>query len=141
MFTMKTFKIVDLQLMKENEKIYIPLHDGLIINTENDKGEWVIEAYISNEMASLFKTKKENNTLFQVEAVITRSGNKPALFSVSVQKVREIGENSSILLQGTLINTKQTYAEVILQELIDHGLSGEQLMTEFKQKISNKKQS
>lgn len=138
---MKTFKIVDLQLVEENEKVYIPLHDGLIINTENDKGEWVIEAYINNEMASLFKAKKESETLFQVETVITRSGNEPALFSVSVQKVREIGENSSILLQGTLINAKQSYTEVILQELIDQGLSGDQLMTKFKQKISNKRQS
>src|SRR5699024_1062258 len=103
---MKTFKIVALALIEQTEKIDLPLKDGLIINMEDEQGKWVIEAFIDDEWTYLFRKKAEIQESFDVEVIITHRNNEPALFSVSIEKIREINRSTSILLEGILKTTR-----------------------------------
>ncbi len=132
---MKTFKIVALKLIDSHIENDIPLIDGLIINTESDRSEWVIEAYISNKISPLFEQKANVQKSFLVETIITHKGNEPAYFNMTVKKIRPIGDDVSVLLIGTLNKERSTYTEQILQELINKGLTGDKLLDAFKEKL------
>lgn len=42
---MKTFKLVSLHVETKEEFLEVPLEDGLIINKEDERSSWLIEAY------------------------------------------------------------------------------------------------
>ncbi|MFK4998765.1 YwpF family protein [Bacillus sp. N9] len=65
---MKTFKIVALQMFEDKKPINIPLTDGLIINKENDHGDWVIEAFIDQSLAPLFQKNGKEIALLRFES-------------------------------------------------------------------------
>ena len=44
---MKTFKLISLQIVEDDQLVDIELDDGLIISQENDQSTWLIEAYIN----------------------------------------------------------------------------------------------
>ncbi|MDW2876394.1 MULTISPECIES: YwpF-like family protein [Bacillaceae] len=135
---MKTFKLISLQIVEEEGLKDIALDDGLIINKEDDLSNWLIEAYISKTYLDYFNAAEDANQELTVQAVITKKENDPAAFITTVSSVKELENHISILLQGSLRRTKSDYAELLLGDLVQQGLDGEALVTEFKNKMKSK---
>lgn len=135
---MKTFKLISLQIVEEEGLKDIALDDGLIINKEDDLSNWLIEAYISKTYLDYFTAAEDANKELTVQAVITKKENDPAAFITTVSSVKELENHISILLQGSLRRTKSDYAELLLGDLVQQGLDGEELVTEFKNKMKSK---
>ncbi|MEF7562502.1 YwpF-like family protein [Bacillus infantis] len=135
---MKTFKLISLQIVEEEGLKDIALDDGLIINKEDDLSNWLIEAYISKTYLDYFTAAEDANQELTVQAVITKKENDPAAFITTVSSVKELENHISILLQGSLRRTKSDYAELLLGDLVQQGLDGEALVTEFKNKMKSK---
>ncbi|MCJ7840598.1 YwpF-like family protein [Lederbergia sp. NSJ-179] len=135
---MKTFKIVALQIIDQQQTIDIPLTDGLIINKESEDGIWIIEAYIEKRLKKEFQSKYENKETFEVRVVITHQGNDPAPFTAEVITIREFDSHISVLLQGKLRRKRIEHLELLLEKLIKEGYSGEALTIEFKKRMKAK---
>ena len=42
---MKTFKLFSLEVVEDDKSVEVPLEDGLILNKEDERSTWLIEAY------------------------------------------------------------------------------------------------
>lgn len=135
---MKTFKLVSLQVVNEHDVKDVELVDGLIINKENDPETWIIEAYTNHCYYDYFRWKLEQNCTVNVMATITKPENSPAPFKVNVFSVQKIDDEMNVVMEGSLVKTKDDYAEFLLEKLIDEGLSGEDLLAAFKNKLEAK---
>lgn len=136
---MKTFKIVALQVIDDHQKAKnIPLTDGLIINKENDEGSWIIEAYVENRFLSYFESIHEKGDSFEIRVIITHAANDPAPFTVSIHSIKPVKDHISVLFTGRLSKRRNEYLELLLDDLIKEGLSGEELLTEFKARMRMK---
>ncbi|VEF46495.1 YwpF [Bacillus freudenreichii] len=136
---MKTFKIVALQVIDEQKHAKnIPLTDGLIINKENEEGSWIIEAYVADRFQSYFESIQEENTPFEIRVIITHAANDPAPFTVSIHSIRPVKDHISVLFIGRLSKRRNEYLELLLDDLIKEGLSGEKLLMEFKARMRMK---
>ncbi|WP_085507847.1 YwpF-like family protein [Thalassobacillus devorans] len=138
---MKTFKLVSLDLVEEKAEDItqrrIKLIDGLIINREDDKGRWVIEAYVDQSYQSFFEeyVKSEEELLVQVK--ITKESNQPATFLVKAIDTNIISDNMNVLFMGAIVDRRQDQIEKTLKLLIEEGYQGEELLEEFKKRGSN----
>ncbi|MFG6116749.1 YwpF-like family protein [Halobacillus sp. MO56] len=138
---MKTFKLVSLDLVEEKAEDItqrrIKLIDGLIINREDDKGRWVIEAYVDQSYQSFFEeyVKSEEELLVQVK--ITKETNQPATFLVKAIDTNIISDNMNVLFMGTIVDRRQDQIEKTLKLLIEEGYQGEELLEAFKKRGSN----
>lgn len=56
---MKTFKILSLTILNDGERVSIPLIDGLILNKEDGRGTWLIEAYTERKYLPFFCGKRK----------------------------------------------------------------------------------
>lgn len=128
---MKTFKMLSLGLVKDDQVINYPLHDGLIINQENSHRSWVLEMLMDLEHKETFEKLKESGEIIDVKVVISYPGNEPAPFEVAVYKVKVIDGQISVLMKGTLKRARRKYAETLLSELLEDGLEGDQLLERF----------
>lgn len=136
---MKTFKLISLQIVEEDELVEVELEDGLIISQENDQSTWMIEAYVKKTYDAYFqKLFKQNEVIIQV--VITKKENSLAAFQTKITTIKQLENHISILFQGKLKKTNNDYAEIALKKLIDQGLSGEELLNEFKKITRGKPQ-
>lgn len=136
---MKTFKLISLQVVEEDELMEIELEDGLIISQENDLSSWMIEAYVNKTYDNYFqKLAKQDEVIVQV--VITKKENIPAAFQTNITTIKQLENHISILFQGKLRKTNNDYAEIVLKKLIDQGLAGEELLNEFKKIMRGKPQ-
>ncbi|UQD53551.1 hypothetical protein C0971_17160 [Bacillus methanolicus] len=131
---MKTFKLISLQIVEGADLKDIELQDGLIINKEDDLSSWLIEAYISKSYLDYFKAGDE----MIVQVVISKKENGPATFQTKVHSVKEFDKNMSVLLVGTLKSTRNAYAELVLDDLLKKGMSGDNLLSEFKEKMKSR---
>ncbi len=133
---MKSFRLCSLTVFTEannqTTKHDIPLFDGLIINKENPNDYWLIEGLIDEDFSELFNTLKEKNETMLVEATITHKNNPPASFVAKVRVIRLIKDHLQLLLEAKRLTRKDTFSEMILKDLIDRGISGENLLKEFK---------
>lgn len=135
---LKTFKIVALQVLEEQQAVNIPLTDGLTINKESEDGVWIIEAFIEKKYGDIFKQRFEQNESFEIRVVITHAANDPAPFTVTIYTIREFINHMSILLEGRLSRKRHEYSALLLDELINEGYTGEQLIEEFKKRMKLK---
>lgn len=136
---MKTFKLVLMQVVKEDGLMDIALDDGLIINKEDEHNSWLMEAYIpTSSHYSFFQEAYINKTDLLIQVVITKKDNKPALFQAKATSVTKLKNHISVLLEGIMKNKKNNYPELLLNDLLQKGYSGVELLTEFKSKINNK---
>ncbi|MGG0716184.1 YwpF-like family protein [Robertmurraya massiliosenegalensis] len=135
---MKTFKLISLQLVKKDEWLDIPLVDGLIINKEDDHSTWLIEGYIDKSFYDVFHEARTEEKELLVQVVITKKENEPAPFKVKVRSLQSFENHISVLLEGTLKKSTNRYAENLLDSLIQRGLSGDELMEEFRSGIGSK---
>ncbi|GGC79621.1 hypothetical protein GCM10007216_07630 [Thalassobacillus devorans] len=138
---MKTFKLVSLDLVEEKAEDItqrrIKLIDGLIINREDDKGRWVIEAYVDQSYQSFFEEYVENEEELLVQVKITKESNQPATFLVKAIDTNIISDNMNVLFMGSIVDRRQDQIEKTLKLLIEEGFQGEDLLEEFKKRGSN----
>ena len=128
---MKTFKMISVSLIRNNEETPIFLEDGIVINQENTSRSWILELFIDQKYEEFFNELKESNEIFVVKVVISYPENEPAHFEVATYSVKRIGNHLSVLLRGTLKRARRKYAESLLADLLEEGLSGEELLAKF----------
>lgn len=135
---MKTFKLISLQIVEDDTLKDIELIDGLIINQENEQNTWMLEAYINQSFDDYFQKLYQQGEDIIVQVVITKKENSPAAFQTKIRTIKHVGEQISILFEGTLMRSNYDYAEIVLKKLIQQGLSGDELLTEFKTILRSK---
>ncbi|WP_080843861.1 YwpF-like family protein [Cytobacillus gottheilii] len=133
---MKTFKLVSMQVVEEDKLTDIELDDGLIINKEDEQSTWLLEAYINSQYRDFFQQKSDQELVVQV--VISKKENDPAAFVTTILSINELENHISILFKGQLKRSRNDFAEILLQELLTQGLSGEELINEFKLKMRSR---
>lgn len=136
---MKTFKLKSLSI-KESAKEELQHHpieliDGLAINREDDKNQWIIEAYIEKKYLTLINRLFKEREEVMIEVKITKGSNPPATFISKIIGVNEIGEQMNVLFKGTIIDQRKNKIEKMLRKLIDQGFHGEELLSKFKELI------
>ncbi|MDT0161554.1 YwpF-like family protein [Bacillus sp. AG4(2022)] len=135
---MKTFKLISLQVVEEDGLKEIALDDGLIINKEDEYSNWLIEAYTDKSYTRYFSDALDQQKELVVQAVITKKENDPAAFLTKVSSIKELENHISVLLEGSLKRTKSDYAELLLDSLLQSGMEGDVLLSEFKTKMKSK---
>ncbi|MDS9472256.1 YwpF family protein [Sporosarcina pasteurii] len=128
---MKTFKMISINIFHEGKFHDYPLIDGIIINQENSHRMWILEMFIEGKHKSFFEAKMSKDELIETKVVISYPENEPAAFHVAIMNVKQIGENISVLMKGRLKRARSQYAEQLLEQLIDEGLSGQELLGKF----------
>lgn len=128
---MKTFKMLSVGIATENGLQDFPLEDGIIINQENSHRMWVLEMFLDLQYKITFERWKDEEQLLDAKVVISYPENEPAAFLVAVDTVKQIGDKVSVLLKGRLKRARSQYAEQLLEELIEDGLSGTTLLERF----------
>nr|WP_276311812.1 YwpF-like family protein [Staphylococcus haemolyticus] len=135
----KTFKAVRFQIVNENGGITeFELEDGVIINKENSGTGWLLEVVISNAHYETMKKYYDDQTLLDIRVVITRPSNDPALFDATIKSISEFETTMSIVFDCHIYTLRQVYAESLLEQLIDEGLSGEELKITFNRMMQSK---
>lgn len=126
--------MLSLELLKDEQLKSFPLTDGIIINQENSHKSWILEMYMDRQYASDFAPYLGTDTILNVRAVISYPDNEPASFRAVVQQIVEMPDtgHASVLLKGTLNFARRQYAEQLLLELLDEGLTGKALLEKFK---------
>ncbi|HEY4553182.1 MAG TPA: YwpF-like family protein [Bacillaceae bacterium] len=135
---MKTFKIVALQMIEDQNIKDIPLEDGLIINKENEDATWIIEALVDDSYEEYFHEYKEKKEPSEIRVIITHAANDPAPFTVKVHSISRLTNHISVLFKGKLSKRRNEYAEMLLDDLIKEGYGGEELLKEFQNRMVTK---
>jgi hypothetical protein len=135
---MKSFKLVSLEIVENDTTVNIPLHDALIINKEDDRFTWLLEAYTDLSLYDYFKKIYDEDREIIVEAVITKLENDPAFFQTKIVTLNKFENRISVLLEGHLRRKRRDYSEILLESLLQKGLGGEELLNEFKEKLKSK---
>ncbi|MBR3120036.1 YwpF-like family protein [Oceanobacillus profundus] len=134
---MKTFKLKRLEVVdhddEEIEQTNIKLLDGLIINREDDKGQWLIEAYTDTSYLNYFNKLHGEQGEIMVQATITKESNEPATFITTILGINEIGDKINVLFIGTIIDRRKHIIEDLLTDLIEQGYQGRELLVKFKE--------
>src|SRR5690625_3849614 len=104
---MKTFKIKSLIVMGEEEnnitKKEINLHDGLVINREDEHG-WLIEAFTDKSYYQYFK-KLESIKEIMIQFKKTREENDTALIITEIVTLNEIKlKKINIIIERKIID-------------------------------------
>ncbi|MFK9091483.1 YwpF-like family protein [Bacillus salipaludis] len=135
---MKSFKLYSLDVVEDDTSVEVPLVDGLILNKEDDRSTWLLEAYTNLSLYDYFKKISEQNRDIIVEAVITKKENAPAYFQTKISSLLKFEKYISVLFEGHLRRNKSDYSELLLDSLMQKGLEGEELLKEFKEKMKSK---
>ncbi|MBM7094328.1 YwpF-like family protein [Bacillus sp. H-16] len=145
---MKTFKLCSLAVLfdddheKEDlEGKQIPLVDGLIINKEEAKKNWLVEAVVDKNWRRFFEEYAEADQQFMAEVTITKKTNDPATLVCSVKSVNELSEHLSVHLDGVIVAKKDDLSDMLLKNLVKEGFSGEALYEEFKKRKKDRGQA
>ncbi|MGG3560669.1 YwpF-like family protein [Neobacillus rhizosphaerae] len=135
---MKSFKLYSLDVMDGETSVEVPLEDGLILNKEDERSTWLLEAYTDLSLYDFFKTIHDQSRDLIVEAVITKKENAPAYFQTKIVSLNQFEKHISVLFEGHLRRNKSDYSELLLDSLMQKGLKGPALLNEFKEKMKSK---
>jgi len=135
---MKTFKMISVSIISEHEEVPITIEDGIVINQENSSRSWILELFTDQKYEAYFNELKMSNKVYAVKVIISYPENEPAHFEVVTYSVKQIGDHLSVLLRGTLKRVRRKYAESLLAELIDDGLTGEELLAKFEKDMKTR---
>ncbi|MDT0711655.1 YwpF-like family protein [Mammaliicoccus sciuri] len=135
---MKTFKAVRFQIVDDEQITEYELLDGIIINKENSGTGWLLETLISDIHYEQMKEYHDNQTLLDTRVVITRPSNDPALFDATIKYIEQLEDKISVVFECHIYTLRQVYAERLLEQLIDEGLSGDELKTSFNRLMQSK---
>lgn len=128
---MKTFKMISVSVISDNKEVPITIEDGIVINQENSSRSWILELFTDQKYENYFNELKMSNEVYDVKVIISYPENEPAHFEVVTYSVKKIGDHLSVLLKGTLKRVRRKYAESLLAELIEDGLTGADLLAKF----------
>ncbi|MEC2055408.1 hypothetical protein I6J18_15770 [Peribacillus psychrosaccharolyticus] len=139
---MKSFKLISVQLISEdNQLVNVELTDGLIINKEDDNNTWIVESFLTEEGFNKIKDAlPEINQEIMIQAVITKKDNDPAFMKTVLRKIKPINGHVSLLFEGHLQKSRSKYAELLLKDLIQQGIVGNELIEHFKEKLRSRPQ-
>ncbi|MGJ7910861.1 YwpF family protein [Neobacillus sp. LXY-1] len=135
---MKTFRLYSLEVVDGDTSVEVPLENSLILNKEDDFSNWLIDAYTDLSHYEFFKNIYEGNREVIVEAVITKRDNAPAFFQTKIVSLLKFEDHISVLFQGQIRRNKGDYSELLLETLLQKGLDGEELLSEFREKLKSK---
>lgn len=136
---MKTFKAVRFQIVSEQGGLTeFELEDGVIINKENRGTGWLLEIVISDAHYEAMKQYQDEGRLLDIRIVITRPSNDPALFDATIQRITKLDKTISVVFECHIYTLRQVYAESLLEQLVDEGLSGEELKKTFNRMMKSK---
>jgi len=123
--------MISVSIISDNEEVPITIEDGIVINQENSSRSWILELFTDQKYENYFNELKTSNKVYDVKVIISYPENEPAHFEVVTYSVKQIGNHLSVLLRGTLKRVRRKYAESLLSELIEEGLTGEDLLSKF----------
>lgn len=123
--------MLSVEVMQDDGVLPFPLYDGIIINQESSHRLWVLELFIDSKHKEIMEKWKSEKTLLTARVVISYPGNEPASFVVTVEDWLQIGDRISVLMKGRLKRARSKYAEHLLEELLDEGLAGDELLERF----------
>ncbi|MFI8687661.1 YwpF-like family protein [Rossellomorea sp. NPDC077527] len=135
---MKTFKVISLQVVENDELRDFELVDGLIINKEDGQKTWLVETYLSNEYIEFFQGAQQSKEDLEIQVVISHKANDPAAFMMSIRCIKEMDDHISIMFEGKLKKQRNEYAEILLDDLVQKGYTGEELIRQFREKMVSK---
>ncbi|WP_335871188.1 YwpF family protein [Bacillus sp. 2205SS5-2] len=135
---MKTFKIITFQIIDQEEIVTIDIEDGLIINKEDLKGTWLVEAFASRQYYDYFREIQQTTDDTEIRVVITHPQNDYASFFIHIRGIKQLDGKISVLMEGHLKKIPKDYSELLLNELIEQGLEGAPLIETFRKKIKLK---
>lgn len=135
---MKTFKMISIQVDDGGKFKDFPLLDGIIINQENSHRMWILELYIDGEHEAFFQDKMGQGELVDTKVVISYPENEPAAFRVAIDNVKKIEDKISVLMKGRLKRKRSQYAEQLLEELLNEGYEGTNLLAQFEESMRNR---
>ena len=133
---MKSFRLISMQVIEEDQLTDIHFKEGLIINKEDETASWLIEVFVEKQFIAHFEEAYNEQKDIVVQVVITKQENDPAAFRTKVKSIRQINDHASVLLKGELTSIKNDYPAMLLEHLLNQGLAGDQLLAEFKDKIA-----
>src|SRR5690554_717080 len=119
----------------------IPLFEGLIINKEEARKNWLLDAVIDEEWASFFQEYLDRGQQFMAEVTITRKTNDPATLVCKVRSVNKLKVHYSVHLEGILVVKKDDLSDMLLKNLIAEGYSGDELYAEYKRRKRDRGQA
>ncbi|WP_404429425.1 YwpF family protein [Sutcliffiella horikoshii] len=135
---MKTFRLVAISLVHGEEVEQLDLQDGLIINREYGKENWLIEALLPKSEPEKYEEFRDNEEILHVQATISKPTNDPASFEAVVRQVAVMEDKMSILFEGELFRKNSNYHEKLLERLVNEGYNGDKLVEAFKNKVKEK---
>src|SRR5690625_29996 len=136
---MKTFKLNSLSILlyeqEEIKKHPIEFIDGLMINREDEEGQWLTEVYLDKQHKDLFQQLKDNNEQTMIEVKITKESNAPVTLNSRILGLNDIGDFMNVLLIGEMVDRRKSMVEDLLSNLITKGYQGEELLKRFKELV------
>lgn len=136
---MKTFKAVRFQIVSENSTVTeYELIDGVIINKENSGTGWLLEIVISDVHQEQMEQYMAEEKLLDIRVVITRPSNDPALFDATIKHITPLKEYISVVFECHIYTLRQVYAESLLEQLVNEGHEGDELITTFNRMMQSK---
>ncbi len=135
---MKTFKAVRFQIVEDGATNEYTLHDGIIINKENSGTGWLLEILIDDIHREKMEAYQKAGTLLDTRVVITRTANDPALFESTIQNIMQLEDKISVIFECHIYTLRQAYAEQLLEQLVEDGLRGSELITVFNRMMVSK---
>ncbi|XXM72879.1 YwpF-like family protein [Lysinibacillus sphaericus] len=135
---MKTFKVISLQVVDNEELQDFDIEDGLIINKEDGKSTWLVETYMSQKYLDFFQKAQQQENDLEIQVVISNKANDPAAFMTSIRGIKKMNGRMSVLFEGKLKKQRNEYAELLLDDLLQKGYAGDELVKEFREKMVSK---
>lgn len=133
---MKSFKVIDMKIIQEQNFIVPEVKDGIIINMEYGDNPWIIEIVTAGDLSSILEKLKGQQ--LEMMVTITRPSNAPAKFSARVMDINQMDDMISVVFKGAIIVQGPNYAEELLEFLVEEGYEGKTLINEFNSRMESK---
>lgn len=133
---MKSFKVIDMKIIQQQNFIVPEVKEGVIINMEYGDNPWIIEIVTDGDLASILEKLK--GCQIEMMVTITRPSNAPAKFSARLMDINQMDDMISVVFKGAIIVQGPNYAEELLEFLITDGYEGKALVNEFNSRMESK---
>lgn len=133
---MKSFKVIDMKIIQEQNFIVPEVKDGVIINMEFGEQPWIIEIVTDGDLYSILDNLKGQSLDMMV--TITRPSNAPAKLKATLMDINKMDEMISVIFKGDIIVQGPKYSEDLLEFLVSTGYEGQELIREFNSRMESK---
>ncbi len=133
---MKSFKVIDMKIIQQQNFIVPEVKDGVIINMEYGDNPWIIEIVTDGDLASILENLKRQHVEMMV--TITRPSNAPAKFLGRLMDINQMDDMISVIFKGSIIVQGPNYAEELLEFLVKERYEGKALVDEFNSRMESK---